>query len=466
MYSKEELLAYFSDIMCEKKDICGLVSENSSEYLFDILSRIEESPITKVQFDQLLALQNLKTMSDDFFKFYWLEIPKVHFYQIEAFEIRSDIDAITSLKQLKWGLNRLFIDSLYIYGNIQKGYEELCSLNSKELSSVFSMHIFDTVQIKTRGNTLHFEDISREDRYLISEMACKTFDNLRNRKELTEMLIESYKNAISQGVDHPSFRSLLDGDYIEKEKYEQLSLFPEYCLSEVMENRIISEDDIIEKAEDLANRFTEAHRKARTNTELYLSLVSDLDVYVATSMRTKDHFMNMSSFCEHIFKSDKLKEYNLRYFDPTISAADSHEDKGLIECLMVKSARMLIYHTGDRDSYGKDVEAAMALCLGKPTIFYCSNEKGKAEFYKKVHPLSRLVNFSNGVAGGVIACVNEDEVTNIVYRLITNTMKYRIKRKEGNADYYLLEEEMTDSVVRVQTDNELLTSVFWNNYHI
>ena len=160
-----------------------------------------------------------------------------------------------------------------------------------------------------------------------------------------------------------------------------------------------------------------------------------------------------------------LKEYDLRYFDPTISAADSHEDKGLIECLMVKSARMLIYHTGDRESYGKDVEAAMALCLGKPTIFYCSNEESKANYYKNVHPLSRLVNFQNGVAGGVIVCVSEEEVINIVYRLITNTMKYRIKRKDGNSDYYLLEEVLTGSIIRVQTDNALLTSVFWNSYH-
>ena len=132
---------------------------------------------------------------------------------------------------------------------------------------------------------------------------------------------------------------------------------------------------------------------------------------------------------------------------------------------MVKSARMLIYHTGDRESYGKDVEAAMALCLGKPTIFYCSNEESKANFYKNVHPLSRLVNFQNGVAGGVIVCVSEEEVINIVYRLITNTMKYRIKRKDENSDYYLLEEVLTGSIIRVQTDNALLTSVFWNSYH-
>jgi hypothetical protein len=56
----------------------------------------------------------------------------------------------------------------------------------------------------------------------------------------------------------------------------------------------------------------------------------------------------------------------LRYFDPTLSAAGGHEDKGLIECLMVKCAKLLVSCAGDKESYGKDAEAAMALSLGKP----------------------------------------------------------------------------------------------------
>ena len=54
-----------------------------------------------------------------------------------------------------------------------------------------------------------------------------------------------------------------------------------------------------------------AHDKALINTELYLSLVSDLDIYVATSMRTKENFLSMANFCEKVFKSDKLKDYDL-----------------------------------------------------------------------------------------------------------------------------------------------------------
>ena len=69
----------------------------------------------------------------------------------------------------------------------------------------------------------------------------------------------------------------------------------------------------------------------------------------------------MADTCERIFADTRLKQLNLRYFDPTLSAAAGHEDKGLIECLMVKCAKMLVYCAGERESYGKDAEAAMTL---------------------------------------------------------------------------------------------------------
>jgi hypothetical protein len=88
----------------------------------------------------------------------------------------------------------------------------------------------------------------------------------------------------------------------------------------------------------------------------------------------------MAETCETIFSDHKLKELNLRYFDPTLSAAGGHEDKGLIECLMVKCAKALVYCAGEKESYGKDAEAAMALSLGKPVIFYCDQKKRSGAF--------------------------------------------------------------------------------------
>lgn len=58
MRRKNEIIEYFSDIMYNGVGISGFVSESSSQYLLDVLCNIEEVPLSKVQFDQLLALQN------------------------------------------------------------------------------------------------------------------------------------------------------------------------------------------------------------------------------------------------------------------------------------------------------------------------------------------------------------------------------------------------------------------------
>ena len=157
---KKKIIEYFSDIMCEKSDICGFISNNSSHHLFQALEGLASKPLSKVQFDQLLSLQHLKCMSDDFFRFYWLHMPSKHFYRIGKIALKEESAEIESIDQLKWGFNRLFIDCLFVFGNIQRGYEELCDKTKEEIEQVFQPYIFNTEQIKKRGNTLHFENIS------------------------------------------------------------------------------------------------------------------------------------------------------------------------------------------------------------------------------------------------------------------------------------------------------------------
>jgi hypothetical protein len=89
-------------------------------------------------------------------------------------------------------------------------------------------------------------------------------------------------------------------------------------------------------------------------------MVNELDVYVATSMRISQDFEQMAHICEQIFSAKDLQDFNLWYFDPTLCAARSHEDEGLTECLMVKCAKVLVYCAGEKESYGKDAEVAMA----------------------------------------------------------------------------------------------------------
>ena len=125
---------------------------------------------------------------------------------------------------------------------------------------------------------------------------------------------------------------------------------------------------------------------------------------------------------------------------------------------------MLVYCEGEKESYGKDAEAAMALSLGKPVIFYCDQGK-KTNFYREVHPLARLIDFRSGVAVGAIVTDQVSDVVELLKRIFKNQMEYRLEHHPSRPGFLKLIEKRTESVVRLQTDDELITKTFWNNHN-
>ena len=104
----------------------------------------------------------------------------------------------------------------------------------------------------------------------------------------------------------------------------------------------------------------------------------------------------------------------------------------------------------------------MALSLGKPVIFYC-DQKQKGRFYKEVHPLSRLIDFSTGVAVGAIVTDSTSEVAELLHRIFENKMEYEMEQPKPG--HLRLKESLTKSVVRLHTSDQLLAETFWNHYH-
>ena len=235
-----------------------------------------------------------------------------------------------------------------------------------------------------------------------------------------------------------------------------------FTADEFLDQAITTPADVLSTCADLGKRFETAREAALQNTRLYLSMVGDLDVYVATSMRNREDFRTMAAFCDRVFGDPDLQALHARYFDPTLSGAGGHEDKGLIECLMVKCSKALVYSAGSRDSWGKDAEASMALSLGKPVIFFCTEEV-RRNLFQSVHPLTRLINFSTGVAVGAMIVTREEQVVELLRRILTNTLEYEIQ--QPHEGYLRLLEKVSGCTVRLQTSDKLLRETFWNYYH-
>jgi hypothetical protein len=467
LMEKEEIVKYFK--LFNNPDSDGLehfLSANGKDEVFLRLAKIEKEPLGSVELNQLLIISGLTGISYGYFQYYWLTAPKTHSYPVDKLQDYEESylnkDKIISLLQLRWGLRRIYTDSLLYYGNITNGFNRLNIKSEKELTEYFESKKFPTETIKMRGMSLDFDIIPQDDRYLISEMACKTYEAPpESVQDLKQYLIDNYAEAKKQGITRISVKDLFEKNYKVKAQYD--NYIPQFLFSaeDILEKPIGSNEDIEKYHEEIADRFFNARKQALQNTKYYLSLVNDLDVYVATSMRNKQDFIDMANTCQQIFKDPKIRGLNLRYFDPTMSAAHSHEDKGLIECLMVKCVKVLIYCAGIKDSYGKDAEAAMALSSGKPVIFYCI-DSNRGEFYKRTHPLTKLVDFSTGVANGAMVAFNVQEVIEILSRILENRMEYEIiQHKQG---YFKLVEVITKSDVRIQTNDEMLTKSFWNYF--
>ncbi len=466
--SKETILGQFSLFSLGGDGIGGWLTEETDGKVFCRLDNIQEEPLGKAQLNQLLVFGNQAPVSDGFFRYYWLECPLMHPYpvdQLPGFEQQwiENTTEIVSLSQLQWGLYRLFTDALLYFGNVRTAFRTLRILTREELNTFFQRRRFDTDAIKRRGNVLPLRAIPQDDRYLVSEMACKSFgDGPESESEMRQALKQAHDKYLSKGGSSVTFRQLLTGNLPEVFSDRQAEF--EFAMDDILDESISSEDDFDKKFGRAAQKYFMARKHALANSEHYLSMVSELDVYVATSMRKRQDFRDMSKFCDDVFHDGMLANLSLRYFDPTLSAALGHEDKGLIECLMVKCAKILVYCAGGTDSYGKDAEAAMALSLGKPVIFYCDQE-GRRRFYRDVHPLSRLIEFETGVAVGAMVTDSSEHVKKLLSRLFENKMQYSLEPHPSRKKYLRLKEQLTDSVVRVQTDDRLLTETFWNHYH-
>jgi len=427
------------------------------------LTNLDKEPLSREQLNQLLVLSHEAGMSAGFFAYYWLDAPPSHPHDVKKIDgfdqAWLEAKSIQSLGHLRWGLYRFYVDALRCFGNVRSAYRRLRDMSDDDLAEFFAAERFDHEALKQRGKPLSLHSITKDDRYLISEMACKSFDS--KSSDLRSALTGAYQAHVRAGGGPISIGQLLEGEHLSQEYADRQQQFV-FAADELLDQEV---DDIAVlegKVHDVAQKFEQARQAALSNTSLYLSMVEELDAYVATSMRTRADFRSMASFCEDVFADARLKEMSVRHFDPTMSAAEGHEDKGLIECLMVKCAKVLVYFAGEKESYGKDAEAAMALSLGKPVIFYC-DEKQRGRLYRDIHPLSRLINFTTGVAVGAMVTSSKEEVSELIYRLLSNQMEYKIDQpKEG---YLRLRETLTGSVVRLQTNDKLLRETFWNYYH-
>lgn len=437
------------------------------------LQALEGGSISWARLNQIMHLCSEAGMSEGFYSYYFLIAPLKHPYKVEyvfsdePYSPPENAVEIQSLKQLKWGVRRFIYDSMLRWGNFRQAYRDLRHKSLSELKDFFSSKRMNEGLLIKRGKVLNPTKIPVDDRYLISENACQSYAQKERVEDVehVKIIIEAFEELKNENIALTSENLKERAQYKATEK-NVLGLLN--LLYQDAHKPIKTTADLIALYSDQRKAFKNARNTALVNTRTYLSMCSDLDVYVATSMRTRNDFFEMAKTCEKIFNDERLTKYNTRYFDPTLSATQYHEDKGIIECLMVKTCKALLYFAQEKESLGKVSEFAMALSLGKPVIVLCpSGAQGDEiyRFYIDRHPLLRLIEFDSGIVNGAIITQKVEDVIILLERIFSNRMEWDLHKKQNTDAYYLLKERLTQSTVRIITDDQLLTETFWNNYH-
>jgi hypothetical protein len=108
-----------------------------------------------------------------------------------------------------------------------------------------------------------------------------------------------------------------------------------------------------------------------------------------------------------------------------------------------------------------DEAAARAFLAEEMRVHY----DRRASTLKEHHPLGIQVDLDSGVANGVLVVRTVEQCAQLVRRIITRSLEFVVEtRMEGDREYLLLRERISNSVYRVMTGDKMLTNTFWNYY--
>src|SRR5260370_11298288 len=255
---------------------------------------------SREQFNQCVHLCHQAGVSEGFFEYYFLSGPQ-HCYDVTRVEgfhgSWLGTDAIQSLDHLAWGMYRLYTDSLLFFGDVRTAFRSFRVMSRGDLNQFFAKHRFNTEGMKRRGKALPLANIAKDHRYLISEMACKSYDSPDGSgSALENYLMDAYEQFRKTGGAKVTVRKLLEFAFTKKPIPERQTEFM-FSAVDILEQEIDSTDELRARYLSIFKSFETARNAALKNTAYFLSMASDLDIYVATSMRDREDFRKMADFC-------------------------------------------------------------------------------------------------------------------------------------------------------------------------
>lgn len=400
------------------------------------------------KFNQLMLHCRRSLVTPHFFSYYFRDVDTA-----EKFEL---------------AVERFRVTAMWLFGNFKFAFRRLATSDLHDFERLIAKtKPLSSRDFENREEFAEIEDIEKDDLPLLGYVSGKRLDDLAFSLDIIRALRDS----------GGSLKQIYDSLGAEKRAklFEAVRLygldFPKDAADQ-LDTATLTElaEEVNRILQPLSARLKNAREIGRKNTARYLS-VPHMDVYVATSMRSDEDFRSHHEFVRDVFTHPLVSPLKLRYFDPTLSFVDDRITKGLIECLMIRRAKVTIYNAAEEDSLGKDSELAATLAQGKPVIAYVPAEQEdearrtrlnrRADLFRVDHPLGLQVNISSGVAHGIAVVRSPDQCATMLRKILLNDLQLSIVHESGN---FKLIEHDTGSVLRVVTDDVQLTHAFWTYF--
>jgi hypothetical protein len=278
----------------------------------DVLLRLAEpSALSLQEVNQLLVLAHEGSVTEGFYRYYWLEAPS-HTYDVTELEgynsgwFQRSPQTIRSLEHFRWGIYRLYVDGLLYLGNVRSAFRRFRTMDYEELGKFFNDRRNHTEALRKRGPYLTLQQIDAGNRYLVSEIASKAYGaEPEHSSELKKSLLEAYHLHVESGGGPSTLREILNEDKVKLELGDR-QMRTKFSANEVLDEPIGSREDIEQKYARLVGLYQCVREAALRNTELHLSMITEMDVYVATSMRSPEDFQEVAAFCDEVFSDPRL----------------------------------------------------------------------------------------------------------------------------------------------------------------
>jgi hypothetical protein len=371
-------------------------------------------------------------------------------------------ERVGTIEEFEMAVDRYRIKALWLFGNFRFAYRSLATSDKEKF--VHNIQTTEPVREEEFTRRESFDEIQAIDvasLHLLGYIAKAELDDLELTFKFLQQLSDSTsgRSEIVKGIGEnrlKKFLTVLKGHQLDPSDDDFAKLSVEELRS------------LAKKVSSLLEPLRQSRERAvkigLQNTDRYLTL-PHLDVYVATSMREKEDFVNQHNFIDLVFKNPQVEPLKLRYFDPMLSYVENRITKGLIEMLMLRRATVTIYVAGASDTLGKDSELAATLAQGKAVIVYVpEGEKydKRAQTFREDHPLGLQIAVNTGVAHGIIVVRTPDQCALMLRKIMLRERTFNVEHEKG---IFLLREKETNSVLRVVSDDPLLTHAFWTYFN-